>query len=89
MNGTTNFILSKMESEGADYQDVLQQAQVIVRLSLCLSSVTSIRCLATQKLIPPQMLKDTMFKLVLPLPILAWPHSLSLSVSLASILRPK
>jgi homoserine dehydrogenase len=37
MNGTTNFILSKMESEGADYQDVLQQAQVIVRLSLLVS----------------------------------------------------
>jgi homoserine dehydrogenase len=28
MNGTTNFILSKMESEGADYGEVLQQAQV-------------------------------------------------------------
>jgi len=27
MNGTTNFILSKMESEGADYSDVLAEAQ--------------------------------------------------------------
>jgi homoserine dehydrogenase len=27
MNGTTNFMLSKMESEGADYQDVLVEAQ--------------------------------------------------------------
>lgn len=27
MNGTTNFMLSKMESEGADYGDVLKEAQ--------------------------------------------------------------
>ena len=27
MNGTTNFILSKMESEGADYGVVLKEAQ--------------------------------------------------------------
>ena len=29
MNGTTNFILSKMEEEGADYADVLAQAQAL------------------------------------------------------------
>ena len=29
MNGTTNFILTKMEKEGADYHDVLREAQVI------------------------------------------------------------
>lgn len=27
MNGTTNFMLSKMESEGANYGDVLKEAQ--------------------------------------------------------------
>lgn len=27
MNGTTNFMLSKMESEGADYEEVLKEAQ--------------------------------------------------------------
>lgn len=27
MNGTTNFMLSKMESEGADYGEVLKEAQ--------------------------------------------------------------
>lgn len=27
MNGTTNFMLSKMEGEGADYGDVLKEAQ--------------------------------------------------------------
>lgn len=27
MNGTTNFMLSKMEGEGADYDDVLKEAQ--------------------------------------------------------------
>ena len=27
MNGTTNFMLSKMESDGADYGDVLKEAQ--------------------------------------------------------------
>lgn len=27
MNGTTNFMLSKMESEGADYGAVLKEAQ--------------------------------------------------------------
>lgn len=29
MNGTTNFMLSKMESEGADYGDVLAEAQAL------------------------------------------------------------
>eukprot|EP00611_Tribonema_gayanum_P019441 TRINITY_DN3364_c0_g1_i1.p1 TRINITY_DN3364_c0_g1~~TRINITY_DN3364_c0_g1_i1.p1 ORF type:complete len:478 (-),score=126.95 TRINITY_DN3364_c0_g1_i1:46-1479(-) len=29
MNGTTNFMLSKMESEGADYDDVLKEAQAL------------------------------------------------------------
>jgi homoserine dehydrogenase len=29
MNGTTNFMLSKMEDEGSDYDVVLKQAQVI------------------------------------------------------------
>lgn len=27
MNGTTNFMLSKMEAEGANYADVLKEAQ--------------------------------------------------------------
>lgn len=27
MNGTTNFMLSKMEAEGANYEDVLKEAQ--------------------------------------------------------------
>lgn len=29
MNGTTNFMLSKMESEGAAYEDVLKEAQAL------------------------------------------------------------
>jgi homoserine dehydrogenase len=29
MNGTTNFILTKMEKEGADYHEVLREAQVV------------------------------------------------------------
>ncbi len=29
LNGTTNFIISKMESEGADYHDVLKEAQAL------------------------------------------------------------
>ena len=29
MNGTTNFMLSKMEDEGADYLPVLREAQAL------------------------------------------------------------
>jgi homoserine dehydrogenase len=31
MNGTTNFMLCKMEDEGANYDDVLKEAQVRMR----------------------------------------------------------
>lgn len=30
MNGTTNFMLCKMEDDGADYDDVLREAQVFI-----------------------------------------------------------
>jgi homoserine dehydrogenase len=44
MNGTTNFILTKMEKEGADYHEVLQEAQVrCCSLSLPLSLSLSLR----------------------------------------------